>query len=503
MNSNRAAEQIEMSRKLDAIDRELRDLDYRMSLSHFNQLTGQQFEDLEPVNKAIADIMLAPDNIEMAARSSDVSDPALTRRLEIFQKHILNAHVTNNQKLFTKLQRLQTKIFEFQPVIDKKTVTRSARDQILETESDRMLRREAYFAGKALDDLIESDLLDLIADRNEVARSLNYPDYVAMGLESQDLTENELRQLFSSIRDQTDEAWSAVLKEMQNRLDISTVEPWDIAYYQNSILKSPDSSLFPRDKIVETFQKVLADVGGDLDQLPVQVVIQDIPYGGLCVPLSYNNDIRILANPRDGFQGYDVLFHEFGHGIQSACLNSKSHIVAGGDPPFFWEGIAGIYEHLMQSPVVLSKYFGLSPEAIEDVQRISRFFRMRWFRGIAVACLVEWDAYRGVKDLRGAMRRYHREYMGFDLPDSSGWAGNTLYTTHPLYNQNYVMMDVMALQVINAMIERFGHYPSEKMFSFVNETLIEPAGWIPWREKILTATGKSLSAESLSEYLKG
>ncbi|MCD4653304.1 hypothetical protein K8T06_05160, partial [bacterium] len=114
-----------------------------------------------------------------------------------------------------------------------------------------------------------------------------------------------------------------------------------------------------------------------------------------------------------------------------------------------------------------------------------------------------WAAYRGEKNLRGIMQELNRLYLGYDLPKNVGWAGNTLYTTHPLYNQNYLMMDVMSQQTISALKKHFQEYPSEHLFDFINEKYIKPAGWISWREKIVNATGMDLSADALGRYLVG
>jgi len=488
---------------LDSIDNKLESINKRMSLAHFNQLTGEEFESLELINNELILIMLDKQNFAVIDEWKDKAENfRLKRRLEIFRNNFLQARVNNDKDHFRLQNSLQQKIIDFKPKISNVEVSGSERNKILESEPDRDLREEAYYAGKKLDGMIESELLELMTKRNNLAQKLGYEDYVQFGLTGQELNENELKILFESIREQTDEVWEQALKDIKVSLNIKKVMLWDLSFYQENMLPAPANTCFPKNKVMDIFKSVLKDAGGNLEILPIRVIVRDIPYGGLCIPVELGKDIRILLNPRDGFMGYDTLFHEMGHGIQAAGLGGVSNTIAAGDPPFFWEGIAGIYEHLMQAEKVLRKNFGLDEKSVGQIQARSKFFRMSWFRNIAIVCQLEWAAYRGEKDLRDLLQDLTRSYLGIDLPKDIGWAGNTLYTTHPLYNQNYLMMDVMALHTIESFTEQCGEFPSENLFTFINENYIKPAGWVKWRDKIKNATGKELSADALGRYLK-
>lgn len=487
---------------LDSIDSQMESLSRRMGLAHFNQLTGKPHENMIEINDAIGRITRDPENLAVVeAWYPRIKDSRLKRRLALFRRNFRNAQVTDDPDLFKSTQTLQHRIIAFSPEIDGRKISRTERTRIMESEPDRIRRRAAYYAGKVLDDRIEDDVLALMALRNSLAQKMGYENYISFGLQNQELDEGELLNLFDQIRKMTADSWSELLETARRELSVDSLKPWDLSYYLESIMTLPSPDRFQKDRIIDVFKKVLADCGGDLDRLPIQVIVQDIPYGGLCMTIDFTRDIRILSNPRNGFMSYDTLFHEFGHGIHASGLDNSSYLVAAGDPPFFWEGIAGLYEHLMQSEYVLKKYFDMNAAEIEQIARRSRLFRMNWFRNIAVVCQVEWAAYRGESNLRQLMRDLHEKYLGFALPDDVGWAGNTLYTTHPLYNQNYMMMDVMALQTIEALHRRFGSFPCPEMFEFINQMYIEPSGWIPWREKIIGATGQALTADALGRCL--
>jgi len=487
---------------LDGIDEEIKILGRRKGIAGFHRLLGEEHENLEVLNDKFGGIFLDENNRKIIETwKKSVCDSRLKRRAEIFSRAFLSSQVEINPDLFRITDPLEKRIVEFQPELNGKRISRSEHGEILEVEPDRLIREKAYYAGKVIDDDIEKDVLKLFEERNRLAQKLGYKDFVALGLELQDLNEDELRTLFEQVKSTTQEVWDDVLVQAAKTLGVEKLESWDLSYYLHSKLPAPPNHKFPKTKIIPTFKKALKAAGGDLDALPIQVFEHDIPYGGLCMGIEMGKDIRILANPRDGIMGYDILFHEFGHGIHSSLMDTSSYMVAVGDPPFFWEGIAGMFEWIIYDPRFLKENFNLSEDEIQNIQHRTQMSRIAWFRRIAVSCMVEWAAYRGDPNPRKTAADLAEEYVGVRPPKDAGWAGNTLFTTHPLYSQNYLLMDVMAFQTISAYREKYGEYPGPHLFDFVKEQYIEPVAWVPWRNKILKTTGEPLSAKALGEYL--
>mgnify|MGYP000848163112 CR=1 len=492
----------ELVAMLDSIDARLEEIGARSSLAHFNRLTGTPHEDLEALNRESAAIMLNAeyrDTIE-SWRSRSLP-PRLLRRLDLFHRAFRSARIDNNPGLFALANRIEEKIIRFQPELDGVKLSRSDLGKVLETEPDRARRERAYRANKALGELIEQDVLELFAYRNDLAKELGAATYVDLGLELADLKESELDTLFDQVRLATEDLWNDTLSDIARKLGISSPAPWDFSYYIHSVLPSPPSSKFPKSGIIPTFRKWLARCGGDLGKLPIEVIEQDIPYGGLCVPIRMGRDIRILTNPRDGLSWYNILFHEFGHGIHASLIDTSSHLVAGGDPSFFWEGIAGVFQWITDMPAFLQDEFGMTDREIADVVRQNRVRNILGYRNIAVACRLEWAIYRRTPDPRKYLEDLLRDTIGIEPPERPSWAGDTLYTTHPLYHQNYLLMDVMATQTIDAVRRSFGTYPAPGMFDFVVDHYVREGGWKPWRDKIAEATGSPLTAQALGHYL--
>ncbi len=496
------ANETELVAFLDEIDAKLKALGKRHGIALFNQLMGREHEDLMALNQETAAILLNAENKDTVETWRDrVTDSRLKRRLDIFSMAFLSAQVENDPEIAALRNPLNEKIIRFQPEIDGKKLTRTELGKILETSPDREMRKKAYYAGKVLDTVIENDVRELFEKRNELARKTGRVDFVALGYTFQELDEAELRNLFEQVKEQTQSTWDDLLERIAAELGISVPEPWDIGYYLHTILKSPADARFPKDKIIPIFKETLRKCGGDLDALPIQVIYKDLPYGGLCMGIENGKDVRIIANPRDGLLGYDALFHEFGHAIHASLIDTSSFLVTGGDPPFFWEGVAGIFERIVHEPAFQKEHFGLTDQEVRELAVQTKFTRISWFRRIAVACLLEWSVYRGDSNPRQTAANLSMEYLGISIPVDVGWAGNTLYTTHPLYNQNYLLMDVMALQTIRKFRSEFNIFPGPDLLEFVRENYIAPAAWIPWADKVFNATGEKLTPDALTAYL--
>ena len=494
--------EIDFSQWMDSIDSRLEDLSRRRGLAHYHMLLGEKHEDLNQLNTEYSNIMIQPENQTILDEwISKCSSPKTVRRADLFKRAFLGAAIESHPELFELTMMLEKQIVEFKPEMDGKAISRSDQRKILESEPDRSLREKAYFAERVLGDRIRDDLIRLTQMRNRVAVELGYHDFVQLGYDLQDLKREELTQLFQQIKDLTQNVWDQVLDQIKKCLNVTQVKPWDISYYLHSKLPVPHSSHFPKSNIIAAFDSVFKKAGGCLKDLPIQVIERDIPYGGLCMGIEYGKDVRILVNPMDGLSWYDILFHELGHGIHSCLVDTSSFVVAGGDPPFFWEGIAGIFERLVYEPGFLKDQFNLSDQEIESVREQSKMHRIIWFRNIAVATQLEWAIYDG-ENPETAQEKLIREYLGIE-PVTGGWASNTLYTTHPLYNQNYLLMEVMALHTIRYYRDRFGSFPTADLFDFVKDNYAGPAAWISWRDKIKTTTGKALDAEALCAFLTG
>ncbi len=77
-----------------------------------------------------------------------------------------------------------------------------------------------------------------------------------------------------------------------------------------------------------------------------------------------------------------------------------------------------------------------------------------------------------------------------------------VYTTHPIYFQNYILAEMIAAQTIQHLKEKYVRLlHSAKIAEFLIQNYYGPGSNVDWPEKIEKATGRRLSAEVLVQQL--
>jgi hypothetical protein len=301
------------------------------------------------------------------------------------------------------------------------------------------------------------------------------------------------------------DAFRAVLDEYRDRPEMSSDQLYssDLNYMHENYLPNLPKESFPASRLIDAIKWGYGSIGIDLEKLPIDTVIQDIPAGGFCFTIDPGKDVRILANPRDGQSWYQVLFHEFGHAVQGCVARGDGHfLVALADPGFFWEGIAVFFEKASLRKEFLGKY-------ISDDGAIDRFaegvrkrliFRVR---RLAMDALFEYSIYLDPAPYDELTRRradmFRKHFFVEPAVDPPTWTHDIFHITHPCYIQNYVLAEMMAFHLLKA---GSGNDPWTPHFtSHAIDTLLVPGGMKMWKDKIKEFSAKPLGPEALIEVI--
>jgi oligoendopeptidase F len=280
----------------------------------------------------------------------------------------------------------------------------------------------------------------------------------------------------------------------------------DLAFMFENYLGNLPNDLFPKDKLIDALKIEYKSVGIDLDKLPIETVIQDIPAGGFCFTFDPGKDTRILANPRDGQMWYQVLFHEFGHAVHgSTAKGDGRYLVALSDPGFFWEGVAVLFEKLAMRDHFLTKYIG-DTEKIKEFRHGAKARLAYRIRRLSLAGLFEYSLYlepASYENLQKRLADTAREYLLVEpANDPPTFTHDIFHITHPCYIQNYVLAEMMAYQILGAS-EAKGDDPwTEDFANRVVQNLLIPGGLVRWVDKIEGFTGKPMGPDAMLKNLK-
>src|SRR5262249_27769840 len=149
-----------------------------------------------------------------------IDDPVTARAIDVIYLAYLEKQL--DADLLKKMTALSTavekKFSTFRPVIDGKEATDADVRKILKTSKLSDRRRGAWAARKEVGKVVEADLKQLVALRNEAAGKLGFKNYHAMMLFLNEQDGAELIKLFDRLDELTREPFARAKAEIDARL---------------------------------------------------------------------------------------------------------------------------------------------------------------------------------------------------------------------------------------------------------------------------------------------
>ena len=267
----------------------------------------------------------------------------------------------------------------------------------------------------------------------------------------------ELLKIFDTLETFTDGPYLNFLKKAETQNGLSQPQLWDLSWLaaQESLLPT---TFFPADRLIADVKSFLAEFGLDIDALPITLTTRDVPFGGLCYTVRIPDDIRILANPHDGYPYFRTLLHEFGHALHAA-FNRQEFYSLKYEAGLFNEAMAETLAYFSHSTKWLCQHTELDHEKIAVYQQGSQFRRLLRLRTLMAQARFEIEAYQNPsQDLELLHARLESRYLHVPLNLTPRWAASSFPTTHPVYRQNYVLAEIIAAQTQAVLLSHFGDF---------------------------------------------
>ncbi len=481
------------------LDTALHDLYVRTSLCWWEKYTGGPGEGLNELERERSEIMLDPAYraLTEAWSGSRVKDPVLARKVKVLSEGIVAAGVGACPEVYTLQNEIMDRIIAFSPVVYGREVSNSERGRILRMEPDRALRREAWMSIAPLSMEVAGRTVELMSHRNSLARQAGYRDYVHLALSLSSLTKEEVLGVIEGLGRASARAFETFLAETADAEGLASVEPWDVAYLVEKSTAVPVEP-FPREKIVSSLEEFARSFGADPDELGIKIVYQDIPFGGLCVPIDPPSDVRILANPQAGHNYYVTLFHEYGHGLHAYYAGGNPFILQE-EPGVFCEGMAEVWSWFTYYAGWLGD-LGLDRARVSEIVRAQKLRMIARHRGVAAEVAWEYGAYADPgRDLTQLHAEMEARYLLATPRPVHRWAGGPFPSGYPIYKQNYILADVIAAATHRTLAENYGEkiLGNKEVFEALAATYWRPGAARPWREKLKAFTGRDVEAASV------
>ena len=491
---------------LESLDTEIHELHKKETLASWNLYFGGSLEDVDNTSGDISRFYWNEDYFRtLKEMEGKEHDPFHEKWIEQFMKAFLVGRINFEPEIFRLRNRLEKRLIAFRPVLKGEQQDRAVLHERLVKEEDRNLRKEITLSLWDVHRTMRDDLMTLVRMRNDAARQAGYEDYAALLLETQDLSKEEMKTLCEKIKVETEDTFQELLQTVGEAVGTDRPEPWDIGFATHGIKWLPDK-FFPRTELIASGMKLAEELGFGEEARKVKVVTEDIPFGGICYPVDPPSDVRILINPRDGQFHYYVFFHELGHAIHARSLNEDlPHLLRYEDSSGMVEGIADTIGAFALEREWLDKISGLDDAVIDRFLSNKRIITVESLRGLAKLTCFEMELYERPEDDLDSL--YDELASKFTISPSEQiprFASQTLFTTHPLYEQNYILAHIISQQFVD-FLKREGKGRILGMIGvgdLMKNEIFHEGALKGWKEKVKRFTGEEYNPDHLLETLR-
>ncbi|MGE5598732.1 MAG: M2 family metallopeptidase [Bacteroidota bacterium] len=432
------------------------------------------------------------------------------------------------EEISRREQEIESRFTSFRPLHEGRPVSENDLSEIFVKENDNAKRRAAWEASKRIGAEVAPLLLDLVRERNGIARSLGYPNFYLMRLALDQLVEAELFAILDDLKKRTDAPFAAAKAkldaELAQRFGVSASElrPWHYAdpFFQ----EAPPTAAVDQDRffaerdVVEMTRRFYDGLGLPVDDIIARSDLYEREHKNqhaYCMDVDRCGDVRVLANVRPNAQWTSTMLHELGHAVYS-----KNHdrglpfLLRDAAHTFTTEAVAMLMGRLTENAAWLEESAGAAgsearaaAQALAGKQRLAELIFIRW--GL-VMVYFEREMYRDPdQNLNALWWRLVRELQfvtppeGRDAPD---YASKIHLGTVPVYYHNYLLGALTASQIAAALRRqgaRDGLTGDRAAGEFLRTRIFAVGARYHWNEMLERATGEKLTAEHFAREFIG
>ncbi|HAN18285.1 MAG: hypothetical protein A2X13_04720 [Bacteroidetes bacterium GWC2_33_15] len=473
------AKTTELEKFLNRIEIQYEQISIELGTAYWNFYSGEGDADLvTPKNKYYT--LLINDTLNnyidtWYPKRSEISDTILRRRIEVWHNTLLSAKVEYN----AEVMKLRNELEEMLKVTDENN------------------NKTDNFSGK---------MLLLIQLRNKKAQELGFENYVHLSFENNGLGYKWFTSFVENLDKATLEPYKALVEKAKTEKQITQFDQRS-AFQFVGMFYANNTPPEPEKRNIDLVKESLANIGIDYTNLPSKLVEKQLPegVGGQGIMLNIPYDFRAVMT-----LGMDisVWMHEMGHGLHGLYNSINSPIlegyewIPGNSTPAFSEGMAETSAGFTQNTEWLKKYTSLTEEDIQNREEIINTYAPAFIRYHLSNFMKEMELYLNPdKSYEEIQKDVARKYMLIETDDiRTQELKNIIYVSYPLYLQNYLIADIIAGQVHQAMEEKFGtDYAFNKETGNYLQQFYKGGEYFTWQQRMVNGTGKELDVNA---YLK-
>ncbi len=456
------------------------------------------------------------------AGTPDRVDPLLAREVAVLTRMYARNQMTPEEIAEqTDLQAEITDIFvHFRADLDGRSASENDINQVLAEERDSLRRRKAWEASKQIGREAAPKVVELVEARNRAARRMGYRGYYSMSLAHDELDEAWLFALVDSLAAKTD----ALFESEKARLDRSlaakfAVEPEQIGPWHYSdpfFQRAPADGSVDLDPVFRgrdlpaLARRFYDGIGMDVGDVLSRSDLYERPgkyQHAYCEDMDRNGDIRVICNLRDNHDWMSTLLHELGHGVYFKYIDPRlPYLLREHAHLLTTEAVAMVMGNQTYDARWLTEIVGVDAARARELEaaaaRASALESLIFIRWCLVMVNFERALYANPRGNLNALwwemvSRYQlvRPPAGRDEPD---WAAKIHMALYPVYYQNYMLGQLLSVQIQSAIARRFGTKSLTGMPEagrWLIDSVLGPGTKWHWNEMIQLSTGSGLSEQ--------
>jgi peptidyl-dipeptidase A len=506
----------ELVKYLDTLEQKYEYACVQTGIANWNMYSREGKSELDTAKNLFSKIFIDTLNKkiieEWRGKSASLADKMLERRLEMWYRCFLGGSVYADEQIAELENKLQRKITNYKLYYDGNRITQAEIRNEIRKEPDQKKRKKLWLTVGQLSEAVKEDLVALVKLRNEKAKSLGFYNYYSLSLFLQTIKEDWLLETLTRLDESTREKFQESIESAKKKLKIKTFNAWDYNIALEKWSSIPDN-YFPKDSVFNVLHRFHRGIGFNVDSLPIREKIQDIPFGGLNIGVKIPGDSRFLLNPIKGKAFYNVTFHEYGHALQITHTKVDFPVlkgyewIPGASCAAYSEGVAAIQAEFVNDAEWLSAYTPASQDEIDKYIATRTFSDIYSLRNRLKDFYFEYEMYKNPdQDLDSLERALFQKYLLVELDENvpSRYASSMLYVSYPCYYQNYILSDMIAAQVFEVVVSKFGEerLTNPDVSKWITSHLYTNGEVEEWQDRIINATGKSLETGAYLRKLK-
>lgn len=470
-----------------------------------------------------------------ALEEAGPSDPLVRRQIHLLYLQYLAKQVEPGllERMIAKSNAVEKTFNTFRAQVGDEALSENDVRKVLKSSLDSARRQAVWEASKAVGASVEADLRELVALRNEAARSLGFADYHVLQLSLSEQDQAQVLTLFDELDTLTREPFAQAKAEIdqalarQQSLSVDELRPW---HYHDPFFQEPPAvaatdveGVYTQLDILKLCREFYAGIGLPIDDVIERSDLYEKPGKSphaFCIDIDRDGDVRVLANIVPSERWMSTMLHELGHAVYSSrnIPDSLPYVLRGEAHILATEGVAMMYEKFARSSGWLAAMGVNVPNPAEFdaatalMERHQLLIFSRWCQ---VMLRFEKELYaHPEQDLNALWWSLVAKYQGLTPPpgrNAPDFAAKIHVVSAPCYYHNYMLGQLFASQVHHALCRAVlpGTAPGAAVYvgnraagDFMKQKVFAPGRTLPWNELTKFATGEELNAAAFAADLQ-